>query len=245
MNNPTAERQPHGSGMNGYVQERKFIGPAVRADLCLDILNHYCLPDPRHPEGEIESIYYDDHRLSAYWEKMNGDTYKRKFRIRWYPGTGLVPGSRREAFLEVKSRVVNARDKQRFPFTAERGLLEEAGLHDPELQSVLHRNAAAAGLGIPGDLVPTVSIRYHRRRYVCPHTGSRVCFDADLRTGRINAEVIPDLGPISSGLVICEVKSTSPGEWEWAGSLSRAGLKLASFSKYGEMIHAIINGGLS
>jgi len=231
--------------MSGYVRERKFIGPSVRADLCLDILNHYCLPDPRHPEGTIESIYFDDHGLTAYWEKMDGNCYKRKYRIRWYPGTGLLPGGQREAYLEIKNRVVNAREKQRALFAVERGLLEEADLSDPRLQSALYDNAFAAGLRIPGDLVPTVSIRYRRRRYVCPHTGSRVCFDTDLRTGRINGDVIPEIGPITSSLVVCEVKSAIHNEWEWAGSLFRAGLKLSSFSKYGEMVHAIINGGLS
>jgi hypothetical protein len=231
--------------MNKYVRERKFIGPANCADLCLDILNHYCLADPDYSEGFLESIYYDDHRLSAYWEKMDGNAYKCKYRVRWYPGTGLLAGGRRQAFLEVKNRIGAARDKQRFMITAERKLLEEAHLYDPALQSLLYAGAAGAGVIIPWDLVPTVSIRYHRRRYVCPHSGSRVCFDTELRTGRINSEVLPANGPITSGLVICEVKSGKNVEWEWAGSLSRAGLRLDSFSKYGELVHAIINGGLS
>ncbi len=231
--------------MSGYVQERKFVGPDGSAGLCREILDHYCHPDPLHPEGTIESIYYDDHRLTAYWEKMDGNCYKRKYRIRWYPGTGLLPGDRREAFLEVKSRIVNARDKQRFPFTAERRLLEEADLADPGLLSLLRDRAAEAGFRIPPDLVPTVSVRYHRRRYICPQSGSRVCFDVNLTTGRINGEVMPNLGPVSPRLVICEVKNRVHSDWEWAGSLSRAGLKLCSFSKYGELVHAIINGGLS
>lgn len=230
--------------MTRYLQERKFIGPSVCADLCLDILNHYCLPDAQHPEGMIESIYYDDHRLDAYWEKMDGDSYKRKFRIRWYPGTGRLPGARMQAFLEMKNRVFNAREKKRIGFPADRQLLEEGNLNDPELRSVLYESAAGAGLRIPSDLVPTISIRYHRRRYICPHAGSRVCLDTGLHTGRINGDVIPNPGRISSSLVICEVKSGTRDEWVWAGSLSRAGLKLCSFSKYGELIHAILNGGL-
>lgn len=231
--------------MKRYEQERKFIGPSNCTALCLDILDHYCLPDPRHPTGMIESIYFDDHRLTAYWEKMDGNSYKRKYRVRWYPGTGLLTDSRRQAFLEVKNRIVNAREKQRRMITVDRKLLEETELHDPRLRAVLYDSAARAGIRIPGDLVPTVSIRYRRRRYVCPQSGSRVCFDWSLHTERINGDVIPDTGPIRSSLVVCEVKSAGHSEWEWAGSLSRAGLKLCSFSKYGETIHAIINGGLS
>ncbi len=231
--------------MRGYTRERKFVGASVGFDLCLDILNHYCLPEPQHSVGIIESIYFDDHRFSAYWDKADGSGLKRKHRIRWYPGTGLLPDLRIQAFLEVKNRIGSARDKDRMAFAARRSLLETADLHDPSIQSLLYENAAAARINVPAELVPTVSIRYHRHRFVCPHSGSRICLDTNLHTGRINGDVLQDSGQITTDAVVCEIKSPTHIEWEWTGCLFRAGFKLRSFSKYGQFMHAILNGGFS
>lgn len=231
--------------MGGYTRERKYVGPLTSFNRCLDLLQHHCVPDPSHPVGTIESIYFDDYRHAAYWEKADGCGLKRKHRIRWYPGTGHLADTDIRAFLEIKHRIGGVRDKERLVFAADRKLLEESGLHNPSIQSLLYDHASAAGIRLPGDLVPTVSIRYRRHRFLCPCTGSRIGLDTRMHAGRINGDLFHHDGPLTHAMAVCEIKAPPHIEWPGAGSLFQAGFRLSSFSKYGVFMHAILNGGLS
>ena len=48
---------------------------------------------------KISSLYYDSSDLKCYWEKLDGESFRRKVRVRTY---GAHP---EEAFLEIKQRL--------------------------------------------------------------------------------------------------------------------------------------------
>lgn len=224
--------------------ERKFVADASRHAAALDVLRQFCLPDPKHAEGWIESIYFDDASLSSYWEKANGDALKRKVRIRWYPGASAAGDGRVRAFLEVKDRICAGRAKIHRPFVAPSALVERGSLDDPALVALLYGKAVAAGFPLAPGLQPSVAIRYHRFRFFCPVTGSRVCLDSALSSDRVNAALLPEGGALTSSRIVCEGKSSAHRSWPWSGTLRRLGFRACSFSKYGEFMEARLNGGL-
>lgn len=230
----------------GLVCERKFVSSASEAGGVADALRAFCVPDSTYPEGELESIYYDDSRLSSFREKANGDSLKRKIRIRWYR-TGGPDDGRRTAFLEIKDRVGAARDKVRASFQAGAADLEGRPLSDGFYVSLLHDQAASAGFPVSHGLAPTVSIRYRRRRFVCPVTQSRVSIDYAIVCTRANPDIFPagSFSPLATPLVVCEAKSRDARSWPFGDMLARMGFRLESFSKYGYFVERILQGGFS
>lgn len=228
--------------------ERKFVSDRVPASSVVAVLSAWCIPDGQYPLGELESIYFDDALLSSYREKINGDSLKRKVRIRWYrngkrDASGLTP-----TFLEIKDRIGAARDKARFCFKAPADDLEGRPLCDPWHARLLREQAAWARFPISSQLVPSVSIRYKRHRFVCPVTLSRISVDYDIVCTRANTALFSgpaSFTPLRLGLTICEAKSSTARSWPFGESLARLGMRLESFSKYGYFIDRILQGGFS
>lgn len=213
------------------VCERKFAGPLELLEAARALLAHHCLPDPAFPAGIIESIYFDDEVLSGYWEKANGDMFKRKVRLRWYPEGAAPAVGPIAAFLEIKSRFGAARDKRHLRFMADGALLGAAPLHAPALCRLLYEQSAA--LSLPAGLTPTISIRYHRQRFVCPLSGARIALDSDIHSARVNTARFPDGGRLDAGMLVCEIKDAGRAPTTWNGALFRLGFRSRSVSKYG------------
>lgn len=225
----------------GLVCERKFIAGASALPQALAVLSIHCVPDPKYPEGVIESVYFDDPRFTAYWEKRNGDILKRKVRIRWYPGP-TARSRTTTAFFEIKDRICAARDKRHLAFEADAAFLYDAPLKDEGWRKLLRERAEAAGESLHDDLDPVISIRYKRYRFVCPLTRARISLDYDLESPRSNERLFPGSSPISSPVIVCEAKSPGLRSWSWTGTLARCGFQAESFSKYGLFMDRRFNG---
>ncbi|HRT06259.1 MAG TPA: VTC domain-containing protein, partial [Kiritimatiellia bacterium] len=184
--------------------------------------------------------------LRFYWEKIDGDVYKRKVRLRWYAPLDGPPSRSGEiaAFLDVKDRIGAAREKRHVPLRADAALLNAAPLRTAELRELLERTARAAGLPIATALVPTLSIRYRRQRFTCPCTGARISLDSAIRSPRANPALFPGRAPLESGRVVCEVKAGVVREGPWAEGLLRLGFRLQSFSKYGLFMEMHLQGSV-
>lgn len=224
------------------VCERKFVSDMVSHDDVIGIMRAFCEPDGDYPQGDLESIYFDDPMLTSYWEKANGDSLKRKIRIRWYH-TGETLSETTDAFLEVKDRIGAARDKARYRFKAPSALLIQSDLSSPELVSLLYSAISEAGFAINYGLVPSVAIRYRRFRFVCPQTLSRISVDWDIRATRSNRDIFPFAEPISCSATVCEAKSDYFRTWPFCDDLVRLGFRQESFSKYGYLVGQLLQGG--
>ena len=231
------ERQPR-----PLERERKWVGDAAWASLAHGVLGAWAEADAEHPEGELESVYFDTPDLLAWREKANGDSLKRKIRIRWYREGGLP--SRCRAWLEVKDRIGSARKKMRHAFTADGTFLDTAPLESAGWKALLEKTMAETGWGMDvTPLLPAVSIRYRRRRYRCPATGSRLSVDHAIECPRANAGLLPFAGPMACPHSVCETKSAVADRWPFAGDLMRLGFRLRSFSKFGYFMEKLLDGG--
>lgn len=110
--------------------ELKFRIAAAVKNRLLESSREGLEPDPHGRQGvyRVTSQYYDTPDLEAYWEKLDGVPFRRKFRLRFYDREPR-PGS---VFLEVKSRSYETIHKSRVlldPELAARLLEDPAELH--------------------------------------------------------------------------------------------------------------------
>ncbi len=211
------------SAVEALDHEAKYILPAAAAAAARALLAGVCRPERPHAGSLVETVYFDDAALSSLEQKRASDYLKRKFRLRWYDGGGPV-------WLEIKRRIGSRREKARLPTGLDgaalgaRGLAGLAGLSFVAL-------AAAQGVAVPADLLPTLRLRYQRRRYVDPASGTRLALDTDiLAVERAEPWGARALRRLDVALV--EVKG---GRRELPAALevlARLGARRGSFSKY-------------
>lgn len=227
----------------GLVNELKFVGDETLADSAIALMEAGCLSDSEYPEGKIHSIYFDGPHRSFHAEKMDGDNLKLKVRIRWYgrpdpPGDAEIP-----VFIEAKHRLGSARRKHRIAVPVPERWINEVPLDDPSLPAFLYRHAGALGEAIPLNLIPVLCISYDRRRYRCPQTDSRIAVDRRIRADRINGREFPSAARIQVDRTVCEFKHPGQALPSWSQALYQAGFRLRSFSKYGECMNQVLQGG--
>ena len=71
----------------GYRHEYKYLISRADAELLKRRLPYIMERDPHAgPTGQytIRSLYFDDFRNSAYYDKVDGVNYRAKYRIRFY-----------------------------------------------------------------------------------------------------------------------------------------------------------------
>lgn len=87
------------------AQQRRFMDAAAHG-LSVD-------PNGRNASYRVSSLYFDTPDYLAYWEKMDGEAVRRKYRLRYYSidqdgGPNFASG-----FMEIKHRINNTVYKQR------------------------------------------------------------------------------------------------------------------------------------
>ena len=200
------------------------------------------VPDGEYPDGLVRSVYFDSPRLASYFEKANGDNLKRKIRIRWYDTPENLHAEEIRVFLESKGRVGSARHKERVEAMAPARFFREAPHSDPGFTGFLYRHAGAFSDPVPPGWMPSAVVAYHRRRYVCPESGTRLAVDWDVSIPRANPLLLPVSSPVRIPVCVVEYKNAGGAPPPWAELLLHAGFRLASFSKYGEGVRRIFQG---
>lgn len=139
-------------------------------------LNTVAGPDPNmtEPEGYlISSLYFDDVYHSAMAEKISGNQFRKKFRLRCYDR------SDRFIRLECKRKYAEYISKDSMPVTraeydailaGDCGFLLDKPALGQELYALRCRNL----------LRPTVAVEYVREAYVMHEGNVRVTFDKDV-----------------------------------------------------------------
>lgn len=223
------------------TNERKFAGDAAALPAATAVLDACCTPDRAHPGGRTNTVYYDTPDLRAWAEKSEGDNLKRKVRARWYGRTEALSGTV-PVFLELKYRVGAARRKERAMVGVPAADLASAPLDDRFWLDLFGRAAGRLGMPVGPAWAPTCLIAYDRRRWDDPRGGSRVSLDRDIRAERWNASRFPWAAPVALAEIVCEYKNPSGEPPGWAEEMVRAGLRLRSFSKYGECMLRLSSG---
>lgn len=210
--------------------ELKYALPAHRAKTLEAALRQRCQPDPRYPKGLVTSIYYDTPRLHLVREKVNSDYLKIKIRLRWYAD---VDGSSNDgrAFAEAKYRIGSRRRKIRVPTRVEGSWLSRQSLTCSRLTGI--PNALRQhGVMMRQPLLPVITIRYQRHRFIEPFSGVRVSIDTAISASQVNPQLGTSraLRPLTAAVV--EVKGKSSRLPVNLRLLAALGCRQTSFSKY-------------
>lgn len=225
------------------VNERKFVGDLLDLPFVSLLLDARLLPDRDHEANHVNSVYFDTPGLRAWSEKDNGDNLKRKVRARWYGCPEELDGPETPVFLELKGRVGSARRKVRVEASAPTDMLLNTPLGDPAWAELFASRAEELGEPVGPDWTPVCRIEYDRLRYNDLENGSRVSVDWNI-VAYPNTTRFPWAAPVELDALVCEFKNHGGTPPRWSEALFRAGLRLRSFSKYGECMLRITEGTL-
>ncbi|MBN2496042.1 MAG: polyphosphate polymerase domain-containing protein [Deltaproteobacteria bacterium] len=220
--------------------ELKYLLPAARAEAIMADLREMTEPDSHGGEDgyRVVSLYYDSPGLDFFWAKIEGIKFRRKLRLRVYPGPGGVE-SIRSGMVEIKQRINRTVQKRRLELPldeAERlcaGILPERDLDE------LDRLAASevAYMVHAMHLAPACITTYQRKAFVGGRydLGLRITFDTDCggraHALQVNQEAQNHLF-LSPDWCIMEVK-VNDSVPDWVTSLlARHACQLRRVSKY-------------
>lgn len=219
--------------------ELKYILPVRQCADIKDDLSQHIAPD-QHGGREgypVVSLYYDSPALDFFWSKIEGIKFRRKVRIRIYPGEDITKTT--IGSVEIKQRINKTVQKRRLELPLDRarelcaGRLSLDGLDALDTQ-VAHE---ITYLSRAMDLQPAAITAYWRRAFEGneENAGVRVTFDT-MVASRIHALTVNE--PAVNRLIlpadfcIMELKADDRVP-EWATSLlARHGCQLNRVSKY-------------
>jgi hypothetical protein len=187
--------------------ELKYTFPAVLLSSIEGWLAITCKKDETYPESRVQSIYLEAVDARSYYEKMNSDFFKTKFRVRWYEtceGRPYGDENQIPVFLEKKMKVGAKRLKKRWVSKTSFDELTKHGLH-----SAFHRSwhdKFTEQTPVPYFLQPFIQISYTRKRYVDPHSGMRLSLDCNIRVVRTNALFLPPAPDFALQVGVFEIK---------------------------------------
>ena len=177
--------------------ELKYLVDARRYRGITKDLAHFMIPDA-HGDADgfyrVTSLYYDSPDLSAYWSKLDGLKFRRKLRIRIYPGRDIRRIT--TGFVEIKQRINRTVQKRRvlLPLDQARSLCS-GDVVPAELDA---RDAATASevlyLVRTQHLRPRCVVSYRRQAFMGGRyeRGMRLTFDMKLQ-GRTHALEVNEL----------------------------------------------------
>jgi len=211
--------------------EQKYVFVEVMKEVIVEWLQHACVRDNTYSTRTVSSIYYDTPALALYDGKRNGDFLKSKVRLRWYADEHAEENGREIAcFLEVKRKYGSLCKKERLELPLPAEVLANDPFQDEEILDLPNR-VRELGYLAPGVLVPTLLIRYHRRRFLDPRSGSRIVVDTDICASRVNDAYLPAFAPIYPDVGVLEVKGNHRGAFDSLAPIRMHIVKTA-FSKY-------------
>jgi SPX domain protein involved in polyphosphate accumulation len=163
--------------------ELKYVISNNLVDILIPELLNHLGPDSFSKEGfyEIYSVYFDTQDYQAFYSKMDGNSHRKKYRIRsYYPN----PKADEEVFLEVKEKSDNTVSKRRtpIPFGAIPDL--QQGIASPKDTPVAREWRYAL---IKNSLKPKLLNSYRRMAFISEHfPGLRVTIDRDIKYSMTN-----------------------------------------------------------
>lgn len=151
----------------------------------------------------IRSLYFDTPSSCAYYEKLDGTLYRKKYRIRIY--------NHDDSFirLEKKMKHNNMTAKEQTKITKElcKNLIEGNNFDFKSKDKLL--NEFLLEVKTKG-LKPSIIVDYYRMAFTYPISDVRITFDYDIKSGRYNYDIfdknIISKSVIDDNLLVLEVK---------------------------------------
>lgn len=186
-----------------YRHEIKFIINSNQAEMLKIKLRLLMTPDANSVDGSyrITSLYFDDLSSSAYYEKLNGVLFRKKYRIRLYDNnTSFIR-------LECKYKDDNMTRKKQVKVSMDQAIdlinknefeskndLIKQFFDDVRLKS----------------LMPSVIVDYNRYALTYPISDVRITFDSHIKSGNFNNNLFDfdnvHTAVIDDDILVLEVK---------------------------------------
>jgi len=90
------------------------------------------------------------------------------------------------------------------------------------------------------NIFPAYQISYKRIRFIEPISGTRLCFDFDIRAPRSNFHMLPRFNPFFLNMAVFEMKGHAQKLPFSLNFLLKLGLRKSSFSKYSACYERLI-----
>ena len=226
------------------IEYKYFVYKRIRPYILNDLLQfmhfdrHENLPDHSY---KVASVYFEDHGLISYHEKLEGQPYRKKIRVRFYPQSNLSGAN-----LEIKFKKIEQGFKTRIHLSESvmTNLLNGSGneslkaIEDPLLRRVI------VELKTNG-LKPFIKIDYNRIAFHSKtDTNVRVTLDSDVKCSRFlrNRTAHTHIPVIPSEMEILEIKSGRYFPYFLCYLIKKYSLKKSAISKYA---YAVQNLGLN
>ena len=219
--------------MRKYRNEIKFIINKDSAEILKNKLSLIMDLDQNSTEDNsylIRSLYFDDINSTAYYEKMDGVEYRKKYRIRLYNNdTNFIR-------LECKYKHENKTSKDQILIDKNicdriiDGSIKNLKIEEENLLTKFIIDSKL------NNLVPSIIVDYKRLAYTYPVSEVRVTFDSKIRSGRYNYNLYDeDLSTykvIDDNEVVLEVKFNEILPESIAIILSTVPMIRQAFSKF-------------
>jgi SPX domain protein involved in polyphosphate accumulation len=171
--------------------ELKYVIHASTYRALVDDLLNFMVPDPYgDADGfyRVTSLYYDSPDYQCYRSKVEGLKYRRKLRLRIYPGQNIDKVT--HGFAEIKQRMNRTVQKRRLtlPLADANALCD--GVFDPLALDDMDQATAGEILYMvrAANLRPACIVSYRRQAFMGGRyeAGMRLTFDMQLQ-GRVHA----------------------------------------------------------
>ncbi|MCK4817415.1 polyphosphate polymerase domain-containing protein [bacterium] len=231
--------------------EFKYIIDIKTRNNIIEDITPFCYIDENTQEnGEysVHSLYYDSDNFKSYFEKINGEKYRRKIRIRQYPGS-----SGDMCFIEIKGKNNNNVFKKRV-FLSLRDAMQVLSRIDKD--SVHYSRLSEGDKKIVDEIwfmhkyrnLHKKSVVSYKRKAFKGKFGKRfrLTFDRDLRVRKTNLDNLrPHDGKLimNPNIVIMEVKFNEYVPTWMIKVLNKYDCTLNKVSKYCVSIDALYNFG--
>jgi hypothetical protein len=203
--------------------------PAARVAFVESWLSLVCRPDPRFANNDVSTVYYDTPGQQSVREKIDSDYLKMKLRVRWYAAPGAAPAG--DAFVELKRRVGDRRDKVRVVLPGAAADLAGRRIEDP-IWADLPRELLKEGIRLEAVWRPTLALVYRRTRFVDPTSAARISCDSHIRPTAVHRSSLAAWPPGPLPEAVIEIKGPSDELPAPLRPIVRFGARLSSFSKY-------------
>lgn len=220
--------------MRKYRNEIKFVINKDTAEILKNKLSHLMDIDANSTSEDnsyfIRSLYFDDTYSNAYYEKIDGVEYRKKYRIRLYNlDTSFIR-------LECKYKHENKTSKDQILIDKSicdkiiNGNIEELDISGNNLLTKFVIDYRSR------NLKPSIIVDYKRLAYTYPVSDVRVTFDSKIRSGRygynLYDEDLTTYKIIDDNEVVLEVKFNEILPEQIAIVLSTVPMIRQAFSKF-------------
>jgi hypothetical protein len=123
----------------------------------------------------VNTIYFDDTEYSSIYENLDGVTFKKKYRLRWYGNSEFIEKPQ----FEIKSKNGLISKKKVIPMLlSERIKLDENGLQ--RVTSIIQNNYKIKKI-----VFPILSTHYYRHYFISSNKHVRATLDTNLKSHQL------------------------------------------------------------